>query len=210
MTRLDPNSSDILLRQTDQLPDQPSLWQKLKLNCQDKLWWPRLPLLLLMIYLLWQYLLNPNFNGGFLSGINLGIHETGHLLFFWTGEFFYVAGGTITQLAVPIGFTIGFWRQKDIFGSSFALSWLATNLFGVGTYAADARAQDLPLVSVASGTTIHDWNYLLGKLHLLNSDLAVGNLFHTLGYVTLVVAILFGTLLLYLMTTSPQKYDKIS
>src|SRR5207253_2494489 len=47
-------------------------------------------------------------------------------------------------------------RQPDWFAVTFSGAWLATNLYGVATYVADAREMDLPLVTVGGGEPGHD------------------------------------------------------
>jgi hypothetical protein len=82
-------------------------------------------------------------------------------------------------------------RQSDYFGLAICGGWLATNLFGVGTYMADARAQLLPLVSPFSGHPIHDWNYLFGSLGWLDACEGIG--FLTKCLATLVMALSIGS-----------------
>ena len=50
--------------------------------------------------------------------------------------------------------------------------WLGDNLYGVATYMADARALELPLVTIGpeGGDVEHDWNYLLDSVGLLQHD----------------------------------------
>ena len=64
-----------------------------------------------------------------------------------------------------------FWRQPDYFALPICGAWLATNLYNVATYLGDARAMELPLVTVGDAeSVIHDWNYLLGATGLLRLD----------------------------------------
>jgi hypothetical protein len=83
-----------------------------------------------------------------------------------------VAGGTILQLAAPVLSAAMFLRQPDYFAVTVSGAWLATNLYNVAAYMADARAQDLPLVTVGDGECVicHDWAYMLGHLGLLSLD----------------------------------------
>jgi len=65
-------------------------------------------------------------------------------------------------MLAPVAAAAVFWRQRDWFGIAFCWAWLATNLFSVATYVADARAQQLHLVSPGAGSQdeiIHDWNF---------------------------------------------------
>jgi len=69
----------------------------------------------------------------FFSGINLPIHEGGHLLFRIFGwEFLHAAGGALLQLFAPIGAALMFARQRDYFAIVFCIGWLSTNLMGTG------------------------------------------------------------------------------
>ena len=104
--------------------------------------------------------------GTLLDGVDLAIHETGHLVFGPFGEFIGFAGGTLFQLIMPVTFVIYFARRGDEHAASVALWWVGQNCGHIAYYAADARAQELPLV----GGGEHDWNYLLGRLGLLAHD----------------------------------------
>jgi hypothetical protein len=80
--------------------------------CKNKIWVIRLPLIIFSIYIAIKHYNDPMYTS-IIGGLNLGIHEMGHFLFFWTTEFLYVAGGTILQLFIPILSIILFWRQPD-------------------------------------------------------------------------------------------------
>ncbi len=86
------------------------------------------------------------------------------------GEFIGFLGGTLMQLLMPAAFVTYFWRQGDRHAATVALWWVAQNLWNVSVYVQDARAELLPLV----GGGEHDWNYLLGRLGLLNQDRLIG------------------------------------
>jgi hypothetical protein len=104
--------------------------------------------------------------GTLLDGVDLAIHETGHLVFAPFGEFVGFAGGTLFQLIMPLTFVGYFARRGDGHAASVALWWVGQNCGHIAWYVADARAQELPLV----GGGEHDWNYLLGELGLLAQD----------------------------------------
>ena len=59
---------------------------------------------------------------GLFDGINLGIHEGGHLLFRPFGEFLCIADGTICQLAAP-GVSI----RSSLPGGGYA-AWNGTSM----------------------------------------------------------------------------------
>jgi len=97
-----------------------------------------------------------------LSGVDLGVHELGHLLtMFWLPRPFVAAAGSIAQVAVPLVLAVYFWRRRaDAFGTALMLAWAAESLNSVSVYAGDAAARALPLLG---GNSVgHDWAYLLG------------------------------------------------
>jgi hypothetical protein len=52
---------------------------------------------------------------------------------------------------------------------------------------ADARAQELPLITVGDGDyVIHDWNYLFGRLGLLDHDTQIAHAVRMLGWIGMV------------------------
>jgi hypothetical protein len=137
--------------------------------------------LLLLLYGLYD--LTHLGRGTLLDGVDLAIHETGHLVFAPFGEFVGFAGGTLFQLIMPLVFVGYFWRRGDRYAASVVLWWVAQNCGQIAHYIADARAQELPLV----GGGEHDWNYLLGRLGLLAHDQGIAH-----GVVVLGVLLLLG------------------
>ncbi|MCL6614342.1 MAG: GYF domain-containing protein [Firmicutes bacterium] len=119
----------------------------------------------------------------FLDWVDLPFHEAGHVLFGIFGEFIGFLGGTIMQLLIPAVVTFSFARAGKVIGVRFALFWLGQSFLNVARYAADARAVDLPLIG-----GMHDWNYLLGRLDLLQYDATVGAFFTTLGGLSFLAA----------------------
>jgi hypothetical protein len=98
------------------------------------------------------------------------------------------AGGTLFQLIMPAIFVGYFLRREDRHSASVALWWVAQNFWNISVYAADARAQELPLV----GGGEHDWAYLLGELHWLQYDQRIARIIWTAGVVLFVTAIAMG------------------
>lgn len=143
------------------------------------------------------------------TGINLAIHEGGHLFFMWFGiDFVTVAGGTFLQCVCPIVTGIMFYKQRDFFAISVACFWLGTNFAHLAPYAADARAQMLSLVSSFQGVPRHDWNYLLGTLGLLGQDGVIGGAFQVAGLLTIGAGFFGGLWVLRVMATAngPDKH----
>ena len=164
-----------------------------------KVWWYRAPLLVPLTWIFYRHLLDPEY-GSIFAGLNLAIHEGGHLSFMWFGnDFLTVAGGTLLQCLCPVATGIMFYRQRDFFAIGVACFWLGTNFMHIAPYAADARAQMLPLVSPFPGAPGHDWNYLLGTLGLLSQDQLIGGAFQLMGILTMGGGIFAASWVLWVM-----------
>ena len=166
---------------------------------RGKVWWYRIPLLLPLAWIFYRHLADSEY-GSIFDGINLAIHEGGHLFFMWFGsDFLMVAGGTLLQCLCPIVTGIMFYKQRDFFAIGIACFWLGTNFADIAPYAADARAQMLPLVSPFPGAPGHDWNYLLGTLGLLGQDQVIWGAFHVAGILTMGAGLLGAVWVLRVM-----------
>jgi hypothetical protein len=122
-----------------------------------------------------------------LDGVDLVIHEAGHPIFGLLGShWLMVAGGTFLQLIMPLAFWWDFRRRDQPRSSLVCLAWVGQNFFHIGRYAADARAQELPLV----GGGVHDWTYLLETVGLLTHDIGVGRTFDFIGCALIAYAVM--------------------
>jgi hypothetical protein len=117
----------------------------------------------------------------------LPIHEGGHLLFGWFGHTLGVMGGTLLQLFVPVAIALYFIFQRQIAGTAFAAFFLFENFLNVATYMADARRQELPLVTVGDSDYVeHDWNFMFGKLGVLDHDTSIAAAVRVLGWLGMI------------------------
>lgn len=107
-----------------------------------------------------------------IDNVNLIFHEAGHTLFFFAGEFVRVAAGSGLQFLLPLFISAYFMRVGQKISSGIALTWAGQNLVNISVYARDAEVMALPLLG--GDAVSHDWNYLLGKLSLLDQTQAVG------------------------------------
>jgi hypothetical protein len=126
----------------------------------------------------------------FLDRVDLVFHEAGHVLFGFLGELIGILGGSIMQVLIPAIVVGYFFFHRQPYSGAVTLFWVAQSLFNVSVYARDARAQALPLLG--GEDTLHDWNYILGRLNLLRWDQAVGNLIYLLGLLALAASVLGG------------------
>ena len=136
---------------------------------------------------------NAMFGGHLLQLIDLvfvPIHEGGHLLFRLFGQFIAVAGGTFLQLFVPFALAMWFAFQRQIPGTAFCAFFFFEQFIPTGIYMADARAQELPLLTVGdSDDVIHDWFYLFSHIGLLEHDTQIGATFRILGWTGMLVVV---------------------
>ena len=122
-----------------------------------------------------------------IDGVFVPIHEGGHLLFRIFGEFIMGAGGTAMQLLVPFWLGLYFFFRRQPQGVAFCLFFMFEQFLPIATYMADARAQDLPLLTVGDAEyVIHDWAYLFGKLDLLEHDTQIAGAVRAMGWLGMI------------------------
>lgn len=127
-----------------------------------------------------------------MDGVFVPIHEGGHLLFRLGGEFVMVAGGTFLQLFVPVALATYFWFQRQSQGVAFCMFCFFEQLLPIATYMADARAQDLPLLTVGDAEyVIHDWNYLFSKFGVLDHDIQIAGAVRFIGWVGMIAVMIW-------------------
>jgi|SRR5450759_2861732 len=174
--------------------------------CEGRSWHWRAAVLLLLA---WQAIIPFGDSEGFhlFRGITFGAHEFGHLFFaVFGGEWLSIAGGSLMQLAVPIGAAAIMRHYRDWFGVAACGLWLASSFADLAPYIADARAMELDLVSFSPDGGEHDWNYLLGHAGMLMRDQAVARIDRFAGFVVLVASLLLALWLLRQMAnrTEPE------
>jgi hypothetical protein len=176
--------------------------------CAGRLWYWRAPLVLYLAYVGIRHLLDPEYSSLF-GGINLGIHELGHLLLLWAPQFLTVLGGTLLQCAAPVIAAVLFVRQPDYFAVPVCGAWLSTNLYSVATYMADARRLELPLVTVGAegGDVEHDWNYLLDALGILSWDTTLAALTRGLAFLLMWSSLALAAWMLWVMARAKSRAD---
>ena len=122
--------------------------------------------------------------------VNLPVHEGGHLVFGWFGQTLGVLGGTLLQLLVPAALTVYFVSQRQPSGTAFCAFFFFENLLNISTYMADARAQQLTLVTVGDGEdAIHDWFFLFSKLGVLEHDIEIAHLVRAVGWLGMLATV---------------------
>ena len=115
------------------------------------------------------------------------IHEGGHLLFRFFGEWIMVAGGTLLQLFVPFALALYFAFQRQLSGTTFCAFCFFEQFLPIGIYMADARCQCLQYVTVGDPELAeHDWFYLFSHAGVVEHDTQIGNIVRVLGWIGMI------------------------
>ena len=138
-------------------------------------------------------------SGTFLHGAMVPFHEFGHLLFMPFGEFMTLAGGSLAQWLMPLGFLALFsFRNRDNFAASLMLWWMGTQWIDLAPYAWDARDPQHILLSGRTGNDgAHDYIDMLGDLGLLAHAHGVARVMHAVGLVVMLAAWAWGGAILW-------------
>ena len=124
-------------------------------------------------------------HGGFLfiDNANLVVHEGGHNLFGWFGPTLGLYGGTLLQWLVPFLLAAYFFSQRQSAGFIFSLFFFFENWLYTATYMADARAQELPLVTTGDPDFVeHDFHAIFSSLGVLHYDTRIAAVVRILGW----------------------------
>jgi hypothetical protein len=137
------------------------------------------------------------------------IHEFGHVLFMPFGEFLHIAGGTLTQIGMPLAFG-GFllWKNRDPFAGAVMLWWAAVAVLDVAPYVYDAYQPQHILLSGRTGDEgAHDFVDILGDLGLLNRARPIGYGVRIFGVGVMAVALAWGAWVLWLQFQNRSRLD---
>jgi len=165
---------------------------------RGRYWIWRLPLLLLIAFDVLALYRGGVEEPSVFSGITFGAHEFGHLFFAFGGQFLAILGGSLMQLLVPLGAALLLFHHRDYFGITVAGLWLASSLFDMAIYIADARSFDLDLLSFGEEGG-HDWAWLLQHTGLVQHNLRIAGLVRGVGFLLLLASVGAGLRLCYLM-----------
>jgi hypothetical protein len=127
-----------------------------------------------------------------IDGVNLVIHEAGHLIFSPFGEFMMIAGGSLFQIIMPALFVGYFWYHGKYYSAALVLFWIGQSILNVSVYAGDSLALQLPLLG--GQDSVHDWNYLLSTLNLLPATAKIAGGIRLLGTIVIALAA-FGSIM---------------
>jgi hypothetical protein len=142
-----------------------------------------------------------------IDGVNLLIHEAGHIVFMPFGEFLMIAGGSLFQIIMPAAFVVYFYRNEKPFSAALVLFWVGESLLNVSVYAGDSVARQLPLLG--GQDTLHDWNYLLERLGLLEQTPVIAGLLRLTATVVILAAAVLSFLNSMSKTSSSEDVEAV-
>jgi hypothetical protein len=127
-----------------------------------------------------------------MDDVFIPLHEGGHLLFGYFGLTPGIAGGTFLQLFVPFALAAYFVYNRQPQGVAVCMFFLFEQFLPIATYMADARAQELPLLTVGdSEYAIHDWNFLFAQMGVLEHDTQIAATVRFLGWIGMIAVTLW-------------------
>ena len=100
----------------------------------------------------------------FLSGVDLGVHEFGHLVFWWAPDLGVSFAGSFVQVSAPALLVGYFWWRGDRLAVVLMVAWVGMSLNNVSVYIHDATRMVLPLFGDDGSGAGHDWRFILGEL----------------------------------------------
>ena len=165
-------------------------------------WQLRVPVVLFMLWLGYHVGLSRTAREAsnlFSNGIDLGIHELGHLVTCWLPDLLCALAGTVAQCAAPLVAAFSFFRKKILFETCFCIWWCGENMICSSYYIGDAKSMSLQLVTPFGGEAQHDWNYILRTIGMLRWDTAIAFSVRALGTLLLLGGILLGIAVLWAM-----------
>jgi hypothetical protein len=146
---------------------------------------PRWAIVAWLLFYAWFLVYVFGKHGGFLfiDTANMVVHEGGHALFSWFGATLGLWGGTLLQWLVPFLLAAYFFHERQPAAFVFCLFFFFENWIYTSTYMADARAMELPLVTLGDPDFAkHDWNTIFGNLGILDYDTRIAAVVNFLGW----------------------------
>src|SRR5579864_5338025 len=128
--------------------------------------------------------------GLLIDNANLVVHEGGHNLFGWFGPTLGLWGGTLLQWLVPFLLAAWFFKERQTAGFVFSLFFFFENWLYIATYMADARAQELPLVTTGDPDFVeHDFHAIFSSLGVLEYDTKIAAVVRLLGWLGMIACV---------------------
>ncbi|HZW86895.1 MAG TPA: hypothetical protein VFF41_05480 [Gallionella sp.] len=137
--------------------------------------------------------------GSFMHNILLPIHEAGHIFLIPFGEFMTILGGSLLQVALPLGIAVAFVViNRDNFGAAICLWWGSVSVIDLSPYIYDSLHPQMIMLGGRTGEDgPHDWIYLLGTFGQLTNAQRWGSFAHALGAIGVLAGLVWGGFVLW-------------
>jgi hypothetical protein len=135
------------------------------------------------------------------------LHEMAHMLTIFLPDIMTAAAGSFSELFLGVLLIWGAFKGKTYFASLFCFLWFMLSCQSTADYMSDARSEQLPLVNfdVSGAAPIHDWNFVFGKLGLLEQDKLIGGTIGVIGIIAGAIGVILAGWVIYKMIGAPQK-----
>ena len=181
---------------------------------RGKKWYWYLPVWFIGVYIFIGLLsFNPNKQMPFLITIaesfDFMLHEMAHILTAFLPAILTAAAGSGSELLLGTLLVYMAFKQSSYFTVLITSLWFMLACQSVGVYMADARAQRLELVSLGGALsggdkTIHDWNFIFSRLHMLGFDVVIGTCMRAVGVIAGLGGLAFSAWLIYKMAATTE------
>jgi hypothetical protein len=126
----------------------------------------------------------------FLWGVDLAIHEFGHLVTFWAPWRVTAAAGSVFQVAVPLGVAAYLlFGRRQLWLAGVLTAWAGCSARNVAVYIADAPYQRLALWG--GDGVLHDWAQLLAGRQMQYAG-TIASALDALGWLLVVVGLVLA------------------
>lgn len=165
---------------------------------QNKTWYWYLPFWIFGAYLFIKLLgfrlsePAPSFFISIAQSFDFVLHEMAHLFTAFLPAILTAAAGSVSELLLGLVLILTAFWVRSYFASLFCFLWFMLATQATADYMADARAQNLPLVSFGGGDPIHDWNFVFTKLGILQQDTVIAGMVRGTGILAAVASLLFS------------------
>lgn len=127
---------------------------------------------LLFLLYFWYCLFTP-LEWHFIDTVNLIFHEAGHSIFIFFSPLLAASAGSLFQIIVPTSCVIYFYQRGEYLSAQLLMLWIAQNILNVSVYVRDAVAMNVSLLGGEG--VIHDWNFILTELDILNKNIILAD-----------------------------------
>jgi hypothetical protein len=144
-----------------------------------------------------------------IQAVDFVVHELSHIIWFFLPPVLVAASGSLAELAVGLLAMAAALKTRKYFALVFACLWYMLAAQSAGAYMADARAQQMQLVSPGgalsgSDSAIHDWHFVFGQLGLLDLDSFIGGGVRLVGVMVGLLGLVLGAWLISQMAVNRQ------